>query len=290
MHTNRSIGSLASPLLRGPLFDPEAGSGTDSGSVDQDVVAKLVDNAGSGAGNTVKRPADMSNAEFEKLKSLASDLFDDDPDIGSAALKKMASMVGKGDWLQRTVEARQAPVEEEEVEVGNEPASDPSTDLALDFYTNYLDLGVEKIMGGSEMGQLLDVAKRTQGDKFDKDRWVDGMRKRIEQRVVDAFVRLNNSGQKIQTRTLDKVLSTSKDDIIGLIRSTIGDPTGIGRHASAQTPLPGSDIPEERTILPSDQEARRNPTEALAKAKDANRAAFAKRIAALQAGAGSSQA
>ena len=115
MHTNRSIGSLASPLLRGPLFDPEAGSGTDSGSVDQDVVAKLVDNAGSGAGNTVKRPADMSNAEFEKLKSLASDLFDDDPDIGSAALKKMASMVGKGDWLQRTVEARQAPVEEEEV-------------------------------------------------------------------------------------------------------------------------------------------------------------------------------
>lgn len=283
----RSLVSLAAPLVGpGPRFDPGDG-------VNQEVVNALVDNANPSTPSAPapQRPASMSNAEYEQLKSLAADLFNPDPEIGSAALKKMAKLTGQEDQLAALMAPRQPeqPVQQPVHGSGAQASPDDGYDdavgdMALDFYTDYLNRGIREVMGGRDMHTLKEAAKRLKGDKFDEAKWLKDVQARVENEVVKEFRYLSASGQKIQGKTLDKVLSKAQDDIIGLIRSTIGDPTGIGRHASAQAPLPGSDIPEERTRLPSLQEARKDPIAALAAASEANKADFARRLAALRAG------
>jgi hypothetical protein len=282
--TMRSALSLAGPLLGpGPRFDPG------EPAVNQEVIERLVGqaNPATGGGAAPARPADMSAQEYKELKALAADIFNPDPDIGSAALKKIARLTGNEEALKGLIAPRTEP--EPDVDAvdqgGSGAASDPHLDLALDFYTNYLSTGIEKIMATRDMDELRAVAKRTKGDKFDEARWNDEMRDRLGRKVTDGFVRLNASGQKIQAKTLERVLSGAQDDIIGLIRSTIGDPTGIGRHASAQASFPGADIPEERTRLPSIADVRKDPFTARDKISEANQAAFAKKLAALRAGA-----
>jgi integration host factor subunit beta len=109
---------------------------------------------------------------------------------------------------------------------------------------------------------------------------------RIEFRDFGVFEVKHRAARTAQNpKTLERVLSGAQDDIIGLIRSTIGDPTGIGRHASAQASFPGADIPEERTRLPSIADVRKDPFTARDKISEANQAAFAKKLAALRAGA-----
>lgn len=287
--TNRSALSLATPLFGpGPRFmaDEPAGSGADSGGVDNDVVDRLVDDASKGRQTPKSAAPDMSAAELKELQSLAADLFHDDPDIGSAALKKLAARTGNGDKLTKLVEAKRQqpapdPVDDDD---DDQDGRAPDASWALDFYSNHLNTGIDKIMAGSEMQKLRDVAKRTQGDKFDREKWDKAMRSRYENRVLAGFQQLGSSGQKIEIKSLNAVLNRAEDDIIGLIRSTIGDPTGLGRHASATAPVPGSDIPEERTRLPDPEEARRDPTGTLSKARDADEAAFLKRLAGLRAG------
>lgn len=267
-------------------------------NVNSDVVNALVDNANPATPNAPapSRPANMSNAEYEQLKSLAADLFSPDPEIGSAALKKMAKLTGQEDQLAALMTPKQPAQQAQPVQqdVGGSGADsdydDAIGDMALDFYTDYLNRGIREVMGGRDMHTLKEAAKRLKGDKFDEAKWLKDVQTRVENEVVKEFRFLSASGQKIQGKTLDRVLSKAQEDIIGLIRSTIGDPTGIGRHASAQAPLPGSDIPEERTRLPSLQEARKDPIAALAAASEANKADFARRIAALRAGQGGTNA
>lgn len=252
---------------------------------DTDVIDALIDQKPTKPKAT-REPEQKSNRS--EADDILNDLFSKDPVIASAALKKAARLKGiSEDELELLLKGPQdAP------EPDPEPYNDDEDEIAevrrsvrnmeVESHIEALEAGVDRIMASKDVSELAEAYERL-NPKGDRSKWEKAVRTQIEDQVVQLYSQANYTGKKVTRDDLKKTLERARSNVIGIVRQTIGDPSGLGRQASARSVIPGADITDEQTKVPSWDTFKKDPARAKEALERSNENFFARKVAALQA-------
>lgn len=258
-------------LLRMPLRDP------DTDTVDNDVIDNLTDTPKEpaqrdrGLPKEQNKPAPTKNTSDSEARAILEDILSGNQTISLAGLQKAAKHLGLPDsYVDELLSQGQKAAEDEpKAPKKPDPEDDPINQLRreidedrFDDYIDRLELRAQEAMNSEDLKQYLDLHKRLNGDKADPTKTSELFRTELNNRIEAGFRRLIESNRKITREELDKIAKTAKNSLIQFMRGTIGDPTGLGRNASGKATIPGLNIPDEKTRLPSPEQAKKDPTAA----------------------------